>query len=111
MENTYKAAHAENYHLREYVIDLQARLIGAKIDPPPPPAGINLHLPGPGALQSNAAQHNSAMLAPGGDLVEVAQAVTQLGNEGQYTAKGFKPEGSDDVRVLDDARRELAPRM
>lgn len=42
MEDNYKAIHAENYSLREYIIRLQSRLIESQGEFPQPPPNINL---------------------------------------------------------------------
>lgn len=48
LEDNFKQVQAENYSLREYIIQLQSRLIESQgeLPPPPPPPNINLHLPG-----------------------------------------------------------------
>ncbi|KAA8575961.1 hypothetical protein MFRU_033g00750 [Monilinia fructicola] len=42
LEDNYKAIHAENYSLREYIIRLQSRLIESQGEFPQPPPNINL---------------------------------------------------------------------
>ncbi|KAF7918446.1 uncharacterized protein EAE98_009689 [Botrytis deweyae] len=45
LEDNYKAIHAENYSLREYIIRLQSRLIESQGEFPQPPPHINLSHP------------------------------------------------------------------
>ena len=45
MIGSYKAVQQENFQLREYIIQLQARLLEAHSDVPPPPAHIDLTNP------------------------------------------------------------------
>lgn len=51
--NNYKALQNENYQLREYILNLQSRLLENQSDFPPAPSHINLHAvphaPGAGA--------------------------------------------------------------
>ena len=45
MEKAYKGLQSENYALRDYVITLQARLLDATGDFPPPPPNVNINAP------------------------------------------------------------------
>lgn len=45
MIGNYKAIQQENFHLREYIIQLQGRLLERHDDVPPPPASIDLSNP------------------------------------------------------------------
>ncbi len=118
MENQYKEAQAQNYHLREYNNALRSRLIEAKIEPPPPPANITninlLHHAGvpvpmpPSTAVGSGIQDSSLMPPPGNPLAQVAQAVAQLGEgQGQYETKVFKSDGSEDARTADEISRQL----
>lgn len=53
LEQNYKALQNENYQLREYILNLQSRLLENQSDFPPAPSHINLHAvphpPGAGA--------------------------------------------------------------
>lgn len=42
MEQNYRALQAENYQLREYILNLQSRLLESQSDIPPAPTHINL---------------------------------------------------------------------
>ncbi|KAI9760127.1 MAG: Nuclear actin-protein involved in chromatin remodeling [Chaenotheca gracillima] len=45
LEENYKAIQAENYQLRDYIINLQSRLIESGREAPPLPSNIDLHNP------------------------------------------------------------------
>ena len=45
LEESYKAIQAENYQLRDYIINLQSRLIESQGEFPQPPSNINLPHP------------------------------------------------------------------
>ena len=53
LNENYKAVQAENYQLRDYIINLQSRLIESQGDFPQPPSNINL----PHPQSSEPAQH------------------------------------------------------
>ena len=81
MENNFKAMQTENYALRQYVINLQSRLLDAHGEYPQPPPGLSLapHHP-PQAAPTNAEPAQAASAAPGAgtSLEVVAQAVAGL---------------------------------
>jgi hypothetical protein len=117
IENKFNAIQAENYNLKEYVIDLQGRLLDAKADLPPPPPNVNLNHPHPGHPPVPIPRHphvdgpgNPAMPPAGDPLAQVAQAVAQLGADGQYSGKAFKEEShSEDARAAEEIARQLQP--
>ncbi|KAK6827934.1 hypothetical protein PG987_011275 [Apiospora arundinis] len=122
MEDTYKAVQNENYALREYVIQLQSRLMDSQIELPQPPPGVALHPPRPNAPRAVAHPHPPAtVLEPtqatsssAGSLADVAAAVhagisareppRDMTVDGLYNR--VKPETSEE-RSDDEIRRQL----
>ena len=51
LDRGYKAIQAENYQLRDYIINLQSRLIESQGEFPQPPSNIDLHNPRPEAME------------------------------------------------------------
>ncbi|KAH0543722.1 hypothetical protein FGG08_002038 [Glutinoglossum americanum] len=82
LEENYKAIQAENYQLRDYIINLQSRLIETQGELPPPPLNIDLNQPRHDTLQ----HHGPAPTAPMGASAvsqlqaSAAQAVADLGS-------------------------------
>ncbi|KAI1431498.1 hypothetical protein GGR50DRAFT_63440 [Xylaria sp. CBS 124048] len=116
MEHTYKAIQNDNYALREYVIQLQSRLLDLQVEPPLPPPNVNIAPPGaagparpphggaPGESTSNA--------ATAGTLADVAAAVAGLrarepGVEGNYPKSTIKGDTAPPSHDNDDIRRQL----
>ncbi|KAK7956108.1 uncharacterized protein PG986_005330 [Apiospora aurea] len=121
MEETYKAVQNENYALREYVIQLQSRLMDSQIELPQPPPGLALHPPRPNAPRAVAhPQPPANVLEPAqatssaGSLADVAAAVhagisareppRDMPVDGLYNR--VKPETSEE-RSDDEIRRQL----
>ena len=115
MENQFKATQSENYALREYVIQLQSRLLGTQGEYPQPPPNINLSHPGhPHPTQAPApipptrgpeVASSSAGPAAGTPLEAVAQAVANLERaEHPYSTK--QP-NNDDSRAAEEISRQL----
>ena len=52
LDRGYKAIQAENYQLRDYIINLQSRLIESQGEFPQPPSNIDLHNPRPEAMDA-----------------------------------------------------------
>lgn len=112
MEHSYKSIQNDNYALREYVIQLQSRLLDVQGDVPQPPP--NLQLP---PLPPRAAPHvttNNSQPATGGpsagSLADVAAAVAGL-RAHEATVDGyskFKAE-NDGSRRDDEVRRLHEP--
>ncbi|TKA26167.1 hypothetical protein B0A50_04664 [Salinomyces thailandicus] len=64
MEGNYRALQNENYQLREYILNLQARLLETQSDIPPAPSHVNLSAtssshPGPSAAGASDARPGS----------------------------------------------------
>ena len=125
METTIKQYQSENYALREYVIQLQSRLLETVGEFPPPPPNVNLNhaatappsQPLPAAAAATEAQQqqpeSTTVSTP---LEAVAQAVAglaaqeQLSSEqrSQYTSGTFKADSHDqDTRSADEINRHL----
>jgi hypothetical protein len=56
MEQSFKALQDENYQLREYILNLQARLLDNQTEFPPAPSNINLSAGTPAAASNNSAE-------------------------------------------------------
>lgn len=56
MEQSFKALQDENYQLREYILNLQARLLDNQTEFPPAPSNINLSAAAPAAASNNSAE-------------------------------------------------------
>jgi hypothetical protein len=56
MEASFKAVQDENYQLREYILNLQARLLDNQTEFPPAPSNINLSAAAPAASSTNSAE-------------------------------------------------------
>lgn len=117
MEKQYKAAQAENYVLREYVMALQSRCVdtGAEFPPPPPNINLNQSQPPPEPQMNNhEAQSNN--MNSGTQLEAVAQAVAGLAAQEQmgerhppYSSPHLKPQqpGTQDTRSAEEINRHL----
>ncbi|KAK4112301.1 hypothetical protein N656DRAFT_789939 [Canariomyces notabilis] len=112
MEINYKELQAENYALREYVIHLQARLLDAQGEYPPPPASLSLphpHSLAP-AARGGAETTQPAVPAPGANPLEVAaQAVAGLNRSDHLAGRDqyavARPD--DDARTAEEITRQL----
>lgn len=122
MESNFKAMQTENYALRQYVINLQSRLLDAHGEYPQPPPGLSLapthgHGGQPPATSSNEPVQ-AAPVAPGAgtSLEVVAQAVAGLARgESQaglpsHPNRGVKADpgqNDDDSRADEEIGRQL----
>lgn len=126
LELNYKGLQAENYQLRDYIINLQSRLIESQGDYPQPPANINLgnpraedmdaHMTGP------AVSVPTAPMGPASSAVVVTTAPTTTTTaETQLQASAAQaqavvakvkqqqqPQGSGPGQVQDDAAAAAA---
>lgn len=123
MESNFKAMQTENYALRQYVINLQSRLLDAHGEYPQPPPGLSLaphHGQGgpPPAAASNAEQVEGAPATPGAgtSLEVVAQAVAGLARGESQAGLRSHPNqamkadpgaNDDDSRADDEIGRQL----
>lgn len=117
MEQTFKNLQSENYVLRDYVVQLQSRLLDVSGEFPQPPPNVNLTqppaAPGPSTSAPETAPDNPAVGTP---LEAVAQAVAglaaheQMTERQQYGSTPYKTEpGSEDTRSADEINRHLQP--
>ena len=76
LSENYKAVQAENYQLRDYIINLQSRLIESQGDFPPAPSNINLQQPagGPPPGSHQAGQEGGALNGENGASAAAAGA-------------------------------------
>jgi hypothetical protein len=122
LEENYKAIHAENYSLREYIIRLQSRLIESQGEFPQPPPNINLSHssthPHPQqrqheSLEHMQRQHDGAPVAPMGQIGNTIQASRTIAAAGlkhsgdesqQYNqqpeTKRFKEDDANDENLI-----------
>ncbi|KAI1766207.1 hypothetical protein GGR53DRAFT_464607 [Hypoxylon sp. FL1150] len=114
MEHSFKAIQNDNYALREYVIQLQSRLLDLQVELPQPPPNVNITPPAPSAR----AAHPSTAPEPGpnnsnaGTLADVAAAVAGLrarepSADGIYPKQPYKAEASEDSQTAEEIRRQL----
>jgi hypothetical protein len=123
MENNFKSMQAENYALREYIINLQSRLLDAHGEYPQPPPNVNLVHPhtAQASVTSGGADPSvsSSAAGAGSSLEVVAQAVADLARgdhlaegpqDGQQYADRMKQDPNDaDVRANEEINRQLQP--
>lgn len=137
IDSSLKTLQSENYHLREYVMQLQARLLSTQGEYPQPPPGLSLAHPhgaapslqspgplpapqmtAPPACQEPASSLDAVVPGAGTALEQVAQAVANLGRAEQNAAeasatssfadKAFKAGPMDeDARTADEITRQL----
>ncbi|KAK6948554.1 hypothetical protein Daesc_010324 [Daldinia eschscholtzii] len=117
MEHSFKAIQNDNYALREYVIQLQSRLLDLQVELPQPPPNVNI---APPAAASTGARGAHATTAPeagpnnanAGTLADVAAAVAGLrarepSADGLYTKPAYKAESNEDSQTAEEIRRQL----
>lgn len=112
---TFKQYQSESYALREYIIQLQTRLLDTIGEFPPPPPNVNLGHPQSQQLPTAAQEPQPEITTVGTPLEAVAQAVAGLAAQEQlsaeqrpqYTSSGFKAESQDDTRSTDEINRHL----
>lgn len=107
MEKAYKGLQSENYALRDYVITLQARLLDATGDFPPPPPNVNINAPNTqqpqehGMPEQQHEQQQPQAKWGASPLEAVARAVADLAAEGEHQ-HGDKP--PTDVEMKEESR-------
>ncbi|KAI0972757.1 hypothetical protein F4678DRAFT_51282 [Xylaria arbuscula] len=118
LEHTFKSIQNDNYALRDYVIQLQSRLLELQVELPQPPPNVNITQPGAPSTarqpQSNAPVEPPPNAASAGTLADVAAAVAGLRArepmpEGNYAKPNFKSENSASAHPNDELRRQLQP--
>ncbi|KAM3515779.1 hypothetical protein MY11210_000550 [Beauveria gryllotalpidicola] len=122
MEITLKQYQSENYALREYVIQLQSRLLETIGEFPPPPPNVNLsHTAAQGQLSAPPPPETQPESTTAGTPLEaVAQAVAGLAAQEQlseqqqqarpqYAAETFKSgQDDEDTRTAEEINRQLS---
>ncbi|KAI0185381.1 hypothetical protein EV127DRAFT_485228 [Xylaria flabelliformis] len=114
LEHTYKAIQNDNYALREYVIQLQSRLLDLQVELPQPPPNVNIAPPAPSARQphTSAPVDSSSNATSAGTLADVAAAVAGLRArepitaEGMYAKSTFKSENAGPSHPNEETRRQ-----
>ena len=107
---------AENYQLRDYIINLQSRLIESQGDFPQPPSNINLQEPArTGPHEHMHLQHQvPAPTAPMASSAlsqlqaSAAQAVADLGSAASRRSGPYDPRGGHDVQMQNRTDPQLA---
>ncbi|KAH9909081.1 hypothetical protein F4778DRAFT_793120 [Xylariomycetidae sp. FL2044] len=121
LEHSFKVIQNDNYALRQYVIDLQSRLIELHADLPQPPPNVNISppaavVPATGVMKAAhpaAAAAESNGPAPSsssaGTLADVAAAVAGLkqANEGFYSKPNYKQEAAEEAHTAEQISRQL----
>ncbi|KAI0890450.1 uncharacterized protein GGS22DRAFT_183794 [Annulohypoxylon maeteangense] len=118
MEQSFKAIQNDNYALREYVIQLQSRLLELQVELPQPPPNMNI-TPPTAASTSTRGAHASTAPEPSssnsnaGTLADVAAAVTGLrarepSADGLYSKPAYKAEANEDTQTAEEIRRQLS---
>ncbi|ETS83845.1 hypothetical protein PFICI_05721 [Pestalotiopsis fici W106-1] len=115
MEHSFKSMQNDNYALREYVLQLQSRLMDAQGEVPPPPANLQLPHPAPRPAShvTNTAPESAPAAPPtvgapsAGSLADVAAAVAGLRAHGagvdsysKFKAENENPRRDEDARRL-----------
>ena len=96
---------AENYQLRDYIINLQSRLIESQGDFPPAPSNINLQQPMPGApgvsqdgdgqAPGSSGGPNGEASLPGAPTAPMAGAALSMMQQGPAQSQDAKTERKD----------------
>ncbi|MCJ1316882.1 hypothetical protein MMC15_002203 [Xylographa vitiligo] len=122
LNENYKAVQAENYQLRDYIINLQSRLIESQGDFPQPPSNINLQEP---AARAVVGAHDHLHLHPQPHQVpaptapmatsalsqlqaSAAQAVADIGSAARRRSAPYDPRGAHDGQMQERTDPQLA---
>ncbi|KAI0553677.1 hypothetical protein F4679DRAFT_431930 [Xylaria curta] len=117
MEHTYKAIQNDNYALREYIIQLQSRLLDLQVELPQPPPNVNIAPPAPSSAatrqaHSGAPVDTNSNATSAGTLADVAAAVAGLRArepDGMYSKSTFKSENAGPLHPNEESRRQPPP--
>ncbi|KAK5998410.1 Putative transcription factor kapC [Cladobotryum mycophilum] len=124
MERAFEAMRSEHYALRDYIIELQSKLLSSQGDIPPPPPNINLsHSSSAPVHSTSAAEPPTSNPGVGTPLEAVAQAVAGLAAQEQierhqsYPSPPFKQQqqqqqqqqSEEDTRTTEEINRQLNP--
>ncbi|MCJ1415763.1 hypothetical protein MMC32_002096 [Xylographa parallela] len=129
LNENYKAVQAENYQLRDYIINLQSRLIESQGDFPQPPSNINLPEPVARAAAAGGAHdhlhlqqqqqhpHQHQVPAPTAPMASsalsqlqasAAQAVADMGSAARRRSGPYDPRGAHDAQMQERTDPQLA---
>jgi hypothetical protein len=109
MEHSYKAIQSDNYALREYVIQLQSRLLDVQGEIPQPPPNLQLPPPPPRAAPhgTSTAVEPTTGGPSAGSLADVAAAVAGLRAHGgavdsysKFKAENASPRREEEARRI-----------
>ncbi|KAH8681467.1 hypothetical protein BX600DRAFT_446620 [Xylariales sp. PMI_506] len=121
LEHNYKAIQNDNYALREYIIQLQSRLLDLQVELPQPPPNVSIPPPAPSSRPAlpppPAINGSTSESGPGttsaGTLADVAAAVAGLrAREASALVDGyskFRAENEGITRTDDEVRRLREP--
>ena len=91
LHENYKAIQAENFQLRDYIINLQSRLIESQGEYPQPPPNIDLpRSSGPNHHQAHAPTAQMGSSAVNQLQASAAQAVADLGSKQQQQDSNYQ---------------------
>ncbi|KAI1158186.1 hypothetical protein F5B18DRAFT_641995 [Nemania serpens] len=116
LEQSWKTVQNDNYALREYVIQLQSRLLDLQVELPQPPPNVNIAPPAQSSAvrqpHSSAPADSTPTATSAGTLADVAAAVAGLRarepiTEGSYAKSTFKSENATSSHSNDEIRRQL----
>lgn len=117
MEHQYKVVQNDNYALREYVIQLQSRLLDLQVELPQPPPNVNITPPNAASTSARGAHASTASESGpnnrnAGTLADVAAAVAGLtarepSADGMYSKPPYKGESNEDSQTAEEIRRQL----
>ncbi|CAJ2501956.1 Uu.00g048090.m01.CDS01 [Anthostomella pinea] len=118
MEQNAKALQADNYALRDYVIQLQSRLLDLQVEVPQPPPNLNITPPvassAPRHTHANAPAEAGPSSSSAGTLADVAAAVADLRareqpSDSNYAKPAYKPGNPEESHTTVDIRRQIPP--
>lgn len=112
LHENFKAVQAENYQLRDYIINLQSRLLESQGEVPPMPGNISLQDPAR-VLPDHLHHHIPAPTAPMAPAsmsqlqASAAQAINDLGDTRRRSGP-YDPRGGHDILMQDRTDPHLA---
>lgn len=112
LHENFKAIQAENYQLRDYIINLQSRLLESQGEVPPMPSNIDLQDPAR-VPQEHLHHHIPAPTAPMAPTsmsqlqASATQAITDLGDSRRRSGP-YDPRGGHDIHMQDRTDPHIA---
>ncbi|KAI1446812.1 hypothetical protein F5Y02DRAFT_59763 [Annulohypoxylon stygium] len=116
MEQSFKAIQNDNYALRDYIIQLQSRLIDLQVELPQPPPNVNITPPTAASTSARTAHAGLALETSAnnhaGTLADVAAAVEGLrarepSADGTFSKPAYKAENNEETQTAEEIRRQL----